>query len=132
MNKDSRSGLKRTQMMDFHPMKTISFSLSDDYQRKMTVRGRKAMLRYGYLDQSRSHLNFEIRDGNVQDIDSRHSLRYMLAQKLREGGVKIINLKRNNVIHIALGGSRRRMLSLAFLLITASAALTTLRISNGA
>ncbi len=80
--------------------------------------------KYGYYDPSRSDLNFEVTKGGVvTPVNKRYSLDRRFRDNLKRRGIEDPNVKkrhegklpnRRTLANIILGGSRERMLQLAF------------------
>ncbi len=106
--------------MDLRPGKGFTSQQSDEHQRRWSdARWRKA-LDDGNYDRSREHLNFEVtRGGVVRPIDTSESIPKRIKRRLAELGIKDPNQgkqppTRRTVCNIIFGGSRERMLELAF------------------
>ena len=107
------------QVMDFRPSKGITTAQSNEHQRRWTEKGWQSAEAKGNYDRSREHLNFEIRQGKVVPVDKRLSIPERMAAMLREQGIKdpnegLAEPRFRTVVNFIFGGSRERMLELAF------------------
>ena len=108
------------QMMDLKPMKGMSVALSDEHQRHWDAeQWRRQVHRNPNYDPTREHLNFEIRDGRVQPIDTTTTIPNRMCARLQQLGLKDPNAKkrvatRRTLATIVFGGNRERMRELAF------------------
>lgn len=108
------------QMMDLKPMKGMSVALSDEHQRRWDQKQWERQVgRNPNYDQSREHLNFEIRGGVVQPVDHTQTIPQRMKARLDQLGLKDPNAKkrvptRRTLATIVFGGNRQRMRQLAF------------------
>lgn len=100
----------------------ISRGESDEQQRKWSgkqwdEKSRDALSNY---DPSRAHLNFQVAHGVVRPIDKSRSIAELMADNLAARGIRDPNARANvrrpqrTVAQFIMGGSRDRMLQLAF------------------
>ena len=118
-NKGNRDMANAKQVMDFRPSKGITAGQSNEHLRRWTEKGWQSAVEKGNYDRSRERLNFEIRDGKVCPVDKMHSIPYRMAINLRERGIQDPNEgleepRFRTVVNFIFGGSRDRMLELAF------------------
>lgn len=106
--------------MDIHASKGITVGQSNEHQRKWSEKGWDSAVNTGNYDRSREALNFEIRKGGViTPVDKRKSIPQLMAENLAERGIKDPNEGRETpkyrtVVNFILGGTRERMLEIAF------------------
>ncbi|NDV66519.1 MobV family relaxase [Bacteroides sp. 224] len=108
------------QVMDIRVSKGITVGQSNEHQRKWSEKGWDSAVSTGNYDRSREALNFEIRKGGViTPVDKRKSIPQLMAENLAERGIKDPNENRETpkyrtVVNFILGGTRERMLEIAF------------------
>lgn len=111
---------KAKQVIDFRASKGITKAQSNEHQRVYTDRTKENALSRGNYDLTRDHLNFEVTKGGIiRPIDKSRSIPQMMADNLLRRGIKDPNEgleepKFRTVVNFILGGSRERMLELAF------------------
>lgn len=111
------------QVFDLHAGKGISRGQSTEHLRDYSNIDPDAK-KYGYYDPTRMNLNFEVTTGGrVVPVNKSYSIDRRMKDNLRRRGIKDPNEEkikkglppnRNTVANIILGGSRNRMLELAF------------------
>lgn len=111
------------QVFDLHAGKGISRGQSTEHLRNYRNIDPDAK-KFGYYDPTRMHLNFEVTTGGrVVSVNKSYSIDRRMKDNLRRRGIKDPNEEkikkglppnRNTVANIILGGSRNRMLELAF------------------
>lgn len=107
------------QVIDFSPGKGMTVAQSDEHQRNWSERGWESALAKGNYDPTREHLNFEIRNGKIQPVDKSKSIPQLMKENLDRRGIKDPNVgldepKYRTVANFIFGGTRERMLELAF------------------
>jgi len=108
------------QVMDIRASKGITVGQSNEHQRRWTEKGWESAVSTGNYDRSREALNFEIKKGGVvTPVDKRKSIPQRMAENLAERGIKDPNEGRETpkyrtVVNFILGGTRERMLEIAF------------------
>ncbi|MCC8036908.1 MAG: plasmid recombination protein [Bacteroidales bacterium] len=107
------------QMLDIGHSGGVSGGMSDEIQRKWKEKGWLEALKNGNYDRSRVHLNFEIVDGKIQPVDTSRTIPKRIAQAVKERGLVDRNQglpkpKYRTIANILFGGSRERMLEIAF------------------
>lgn len=107
------------QVMDMRPGKGFSVGQSNEHLRKWGDRSWEYATSTGNYDRTRAHLNFEIKDGKVMDIDTTKSIPQRINENIRARGIKDPNEgleepKYRTVVNFIFGGSRDRMRELAF------------------
>ena len=115
---------ERKQVMDIHANSSgITQAESNEQQRnwndKMwSVKASDSLSNY---DPTRKHLNFEVAKGGIiQPIDTSKSIAQKMAESLASRGIKDPNdrpnvrRRQNTLAQFVFGGSRERMLNLAF------------------
>lgn len=116
------------QMFDIQPVKgDIDVALSNEEQRKWTEKQWENHVanRLMCYDRTRSHLNFEVRDGKVQEIDRSMTIQERMDESLRSRNIKNPNKTPNRqgklpdkprlvAAMISIGGNRERMHELAY------------------
>ena len=108
------------QVIDFRTSKGFSKAQSDEHLRVRSDNSRKHALSIGNYDLTREHLNFEItKGGKIQPVDKTRSIPERIAANLAARGIKDPNEgleepRFRTVVNFILGGSRERMLEIAF------------------
>ena len=108
------------QVMDIRASKGITVGQSNEHQRKWSEKGWDSAVSTGNYDRSREALNFEIKKGGiVSSVDKRKSIPQLMAENLAGRGIKDPNEGRETpkyrtVVNFILGGTRERMLEIAF------------------
>lgn len=108
------------QVMDIRASKGITIGQSNEHQRKWSEKGWDSAVSTGNYDRSREALNFEIRKGGaITPVDKRKSIPQLMAENMAERGIKDPNEGRKipkyrTVVNFILGGTRERMLEIAF------------------
>ena len=112
-----------TQVYDLHNGKGFSRGQSTEHLRNYRVIDPEAK-KYGYYDPTRMHLNFEVTTGGkVVPVNKSYDIDRRFKDNLKRRGIKDPNEEkikkgltpnRNTIANIILGGSRDRMLELAF------------------
>ena len=112
------------QVMDIHPNKDgITKPESNEQQRNWSENlwDKKAKDSLANYDPSRAHLNFEVtKGGKVQPIDTSKSIQQKMDENLSARGIKNPNArkdvrrKQRILAQMIFGGSRDRMLEMAF------------------
>ena len=110
---------RQKQVLDMRPGKGFSSAQSNEHTRNWTEKGWQQAIRIGNYDRSREHLNFEIVNGVLTSIDKEKSIPQRIKEMLRTRGIKDPNEglpepKYRTVANFIFGGSRERMLELAF------------------
>ncbi len=106
--------------MDIRASKGITVGQSNEHQRRWSEKGWDSAVSTGNYDRSREALNFEIKKGGiVSSVDKRKSIPQLMAENLAERGIKDPNEGRETpkyrtVVNFILGGTRERMLEIAF------------------
>ena len=112
------SGAK--QVIDFRASKGFTKAQSDEHLRVRSDKSLKHALATGNYDVTREHLNFEItKGGKIQPVDKSRSIPMRIAENLAARGIKDPNEglpepRFRTVVNFILGGSRERMLEIAF------------------
>lgn len=112
------SGAK--QVIDFRASKGFTKAQSDEHLRNRSEKSLKNALATGNYDVTREHLNFEItKGGKIQQVDKSRSIPERIAANLAARGIKDPNEglpepRFRTVVDFILGGSRERMLEIAF------------------
>lgn len=111
------------QVYDLHAGKGFSRGQSTEHLRNYRVIDPEAK-KYGYYDPTRMHLNFEVTTGGkVVPVNKSYDINRRFKDNLKRRGIKDPNEEkikkgltpnRNTIANIILGGSRDRMLELAF------------------
>ncbi|NDV84767.1 MobV family relaxase [Bacteroides sp. 51] len=108
------------QVMDIRASKGITVGQSNEHQRKWSEKGWNSAVSTGNYDRSREALNFEIKKGGVvTPVEKRKNIPQLMAENLAERGIKDLNEGRETpkyrtVVNFILGGTRERMLEIAF------------------
>ena len=108
------------QVIDFRTSKGFTKAQSDEHLRVRSEKSQNHALATGNYDLTREHLNFEItKGGKIQPIDKTRSIPQRIAANLAARGIKNPNEgleepRFRTVVNFILGGSRERMLELAF------------------
>lgn len=108
------------QVIDFRASKGFTVSQSNEHLRVYSDKTLNHALSIGNYDLTREHLNFEItKGGKIQPIDKTRSIPQRIAANLAARGIKDPNEgleepRFRTVVNFILGGSRERMLELAF------------------
>ena len=108
------------QVIDFRTSKGFTKAQSDEHLRVRSEKSQNHALATGNYDLTREHLNFEItKGGKIQPIDKTRSIPQRIAANLAARGIKDPNEgleepRFRTVVNFILGGSRERMLELAF------------------
>ena len=115
---------ERKQVMDIHANNSgITQAESNEQQRNWNdkVWNLKASDSLSNYDPTRKHLNFEVAKGGIiQPIDTSKSIAQKMAESLASRGIKDPNdrpnvrRRQNTLAQFVFGGSRERMLNLAF------------------
>ena len=115
---------ERKQVMDIHANSSgITQAESNEQQRNWNDKtwGMKASDSLSNYDPTRKHLNFEVvKGGYIQPIDTSKSIAQKMAESLASRGIKDPNnrpnvrRRQNTLAQFVFGGSRERMLNLAF------------------
>ncbi len=110
---------RQKQVLDMRPGKGFSSAQSNEHTRNWTEKGWQQAIRIGNYDRSREHLNFEIVNGVLTAIDKEKSIPQRIKEMLQARGIKDPNEglpepKYRTVANFIFGGSRERMLELAF------------------
>lgn len=115
---------ERKQVMDIHANSSgITQAESNEQQRNWNdkVWDLKASDSLSNYDPTRKHLNFEVvKGGTIQQIDTSKSIAQKMAESLASRGIKDPNdrpnvrRRQNTLAQFVFGGSRERMLNLAF------------------
>ena len=115
---------ERKQVMDIHANSSgITQAESNEQQRNWNdkVWDLKASDSLSNYDPTRKHLNFEVAKGGIiQPIDTSKSIAQKMAESLASRGIKDPNdrpnvrRRQNTLAQFVFGGSRERMLNLAF------------------
>lgn len=112
---------KQKQVIDRAAGYGITAAQSDEHQRNWNDKQWESKINMpgANYDRSRAHLNFEIRDGKVQPIDTSVSIPKRMKQRLKELGIKDPNAgrgekNRRTVVNLIFEGSRETMHRLAF------------------
>lgn len=112
---------KQYQVMDRAAGYGITEAQSDEHLRNWSDKQweNRMKLPGANYDSTRAHLNFEIRDGKIQEIDKSMSIPQRMRQRLKEMGIEDPNLKRKNknirtVANFIFEGSHDIMHQLAF------------------
>lgn len=115
---------ERKQVMDIHANSSgITQAESNEQQRNWNDKtwSMKASDSLSNYDPTRRHLNFEVTKGGViQPIDTSKSIAQKMAESLTSRGIKDPNnrpnvrRRQNTLAQFVFGGSRERMLNLAF------------------
>lgn len=115
---------ERKQVMDIHANSSgITQAESNEQQRNWNDKmwSVKASDSISNYDPTRKHLNFEVaKCGIIQPIDTSKSIAQKMAESLASRGIKDPNdrpnvrRKQNTLAQFVFGGSRERMLNLAF------------------
>lgn len=106
--------------MDIRASKGITAGQSNEHQRRWSEKGWDSAVSTGNYDRSREPLNFEIKKGGiVSAVDKRKSIPQLMAENLAERGIKDPNEGRKTpkyrtVVNFIFGGTRERMLEIAF------------------
>ena len=107
------------QVLDFRASKGITAAQSNEHLRNWTEKGWQSAVSKGNYDRSRERLNFEIRNGKVCPVDKSRSIPDRMADILKSRVIKDPNEgleepRFRTVVNFIFGGSRERMLELAF------------------
>ena len=108
------------QVMQVNSSKGITVAQSNEHLRNWSEKGWNSAIQTGNYDRSREALNFEIgRGGIVTPVNKHKSIPRRIAENLAERGIKDPNAglaepKFRTVVNFILGGSRDRMLEIAF------------------
>ena len=108
------------QVIDFRASKGFTVSQSNEHLRVYSDKTLKHALSIGNYDLTREHLNFEItKGGKIQPVDKTRSIPERIAANLAARGIKDPNEgleepRFRTVVNFILGGSRERMLEIAF------------------
>jgi len=111
---------KAKQVIDFRASKGFTKAQSDEHLRVRSDKSLKHALATGNYDLTREHLNFEIvKGGKIQPVDKSRSIPQRIAANLAARGIRDPNEgleepRFRTVVNFILGGSRERMLELAF------------------
>lgn len=111
---------KAKQVIDFRASKGFTKAQSDEHLRVRSDKSLKHALATGNYDQTREHLNFEIvKGGKIQPVDKTRNIPQRIAENLAGRGIKdpnegLAEPRFRTVVNFILGGSRERMLELAF------------------
>ena len=111
---------KAKQVIDFRASKGFTKAQSDEHLRVRSDKSLKHAMATGNYDQTREHLNFEIvKGGKIQSVDKTRSIPQRIAGNLAGRGIKdpnegLAEPRFRTVVNFILGGSRERMLELAF------------------
>ena len=115
---------ERKQVMDIHANSSgITQAESNEQQRNWNEKtwSMKASDSLSNYDPTRKHLNFEVvKGGIIQPIDTSKSIAQKMAESLATRGIKDPNnrpnvrRRQNTLAQFVFGGSRERMLNLAF------------------
>ncbi len=110
---------KNKQVLDIDSSKGFAASVGDEIQRRWSEKAWEKATRNGNYDRSRAHLNFEIVKGKIQPIDTKRSIPKRIAQEVKERDLIDRNIglkepKYRTIASIIFGGSRERMLEIAF------------------
>lgn len=111
---------KAKQVIDFRASKGFTKAQSDEHLRVRSDKSLKHALATGNYDQTREHLNFEIvKGGKIQSVDKTRNIPQRIAENLASRGIKdpnegLAEPRFRTVVNFILGGSRERMLELAF------------------
>lgn len=106
--------------MDIRASKGITVGQSNEHQRNWSEKGWNSAVSTGNYDRSREPLNFEIgKGGVVTPIDKRKNIPQRMTENLAERGIKDPNVGRaepkyRTIVNFILGGTRERMLEMAF------------------
>ena len=108
------------QVLDVRVSKGITAAQSNEHLRDRSERAEKYAMNKGNYDPTRKHLNFEVvPGGKIRAIDTSRNIPERMADILSRRGIKdpnegLAEPKYRTVVNIIFGGSRRRMLELAF------------------
>lgn len=108
------------QVIDFRPSKGFTTAQSDEHLRVRSEKSLKHALATGNYDVTREHLNFEItKGGKICPVDKTKSIPQRMAENLFKRGIVDPNEgldepRFRTVVNFILGGSRERMLEIAF------------------
>lgn len=111
---------KAKQVIDFRASKGFTKAQSDEHLRVRSAKSLQHALATGNYDLTREHLNFEIvKGGKIQPVDKSKSIPQRIVENLAARGIKDPNEglsepRFRTVVNFILGGSRERMLELAF------------------
>ena len=111
---------KAKQVIDFRASKGFTVAQSNEHLRVYSDSTLKHAMSIGNYDLTREHLNFEIvKGGKIQPVDKTKSIPQRIAANLAARGIKDPNEgleepRFRTVVNFILGGSRERMLELAF------------------
>lgn len=101
------------------PSAGFTASQSNEHLRNWTDKGWNYAIEHGNYDRSRNHLNFEIANGKIQDVDKSRSIVHRIKEMLDARGIKDPNRglekpKFRTVTNFVFGGSRERMHEIAY------------------
>ncbi|MCC8037774.1 MAG: plasmid recombination protein [Bacteroidales bacterium] len=107
------------QVLDIRGDKGVPGGMSDEIQRRWSEKAWAKAVRNGNYDRSRAHLNFEIVRGKIQPIDTKRSIPKRIAKEVKnrdlyDRNVGLPEPKYRTIASIIFGGSRERMLEMAF------------------
>ncbi|WP_336616951.1 MobV family relaxase [Bacteroides acidifaciens] len=108
------------QVLDVRVSKGITAAQSNEHLRDRSERAEKYAMGKGNYDPTRKHLNFEVvPGGKIRPIDTSRNIPERMADILSRRGIKdpndgLVEPKFRTVVNIIFGGSRKRMLELAF------------------
>lgn len=108
------------QVLDVRVSKGITAAQSNEHLRDRSERAEKYAMGKGNYDPTRKHLNFEVvPGGKIRPIDTSRNIPERMADILSRRGIKdpndgLVEPKYRTVVNIIFGGSRKRMLELAF------------------
>lgn len=106
--------------MDIRASKGITVGQSNEHQRRWSEKGWNNATATGNYDRSREPLNFEIKKGGIiSSVDKCKSIPQLMVENLAERGIKDPNEGREipkyrTVVNFIFGGTRERMLEIAF------------------
>ena len=108
------------QVIDFRASKGFTVAQSNEHLRVYSDKTLKHALSIGNYDLTREHLNFEVvKGGKIQPVDKTRSIPQRIAENLASRGINdpnegLAEPRFRTVVNFILGGSRDRMLELAF------------------
>lgn len=107
------------QVLDMRPGKGFSAAQSNEHTRNWTEKGWQHAVRIGNYDRTRESLNFEIAGGKIRPMDKGKSIPERIRENLSSRNIKdpnerLAEPKFRTVANFIFGGSRERMLELAF------------------